>query len=661
MTARRKQFKTEVQKLLDLVIHSLYTHKEIFLRELISNASDAIDRARFLALSDKAIVEDDPVWKIRLAADREARTLTVSDNGIGMTAAEMERNIGTIASSGTRHFLEELQQSGGATAPELIGQFGVGFYSAFMVADKVTVVSRQAGGKTGARWVSDGQGSYTIEDCEKERRGTDVTLHLKEDMDEYLEEWRLRKIVKTYSDFVEHPVVMNVTRPKPGKEDAEAPADQGKEAEPEVETVEETLNSQKAIWTRAKAEVSAENYHEFYKHIAHDFQDPLRTIHWSAEGKTEFRALLFIPAKAPFDLYMPESHKRGVQLYVRRVFITDNCEALVPGWLRFLRGVVDSADLPLNVSRETLQEERVIRIIRSNLVKKILDTLAEMKEKERPAYDTFWTEFGKVLKEGIHLELGSREELQALALFESSKTDAGKYVSLDEYIARMPAHQKDIYYLTGDSRTAVEQSPLLETCRASDVEVLFLTDPIDEWVVQSTTSYKEKKLVSVAKGDIEIPSAQAGEKKEAREETETTFKELAAFLKDRLKDKVKDVRVSRRLTESACCLVSGEQDLGVHMERILRSMHADLPAAKRILELNPAHALVTAMNAMVKDSRQHLRLAEYADLLYDQARLTAGMEIANPVEFAQRVSRIMAAAAEGEAAPEAPPAATPEA
>jgi molecular chaperone HtpG len=549
-----------------------------------------------------------------------------------MTAEELEKNIGTIANSGTKRFLQELKEAGGTAVPELIGQFGVGFYSAFMVADKVTVVTRKAGGQDGVKWVSDGGGSYTLEEVEKPSRGTDVILHLKEDMEEYLEEWRLRKVVKKYSDFVEHPVVMDVVRTE--KKD-------GEDGEEETTVSEETLNSRKAIWARDKAEVSEDEYKEFYKHVSHDFQDPLTWIHWNVEGATEFRALIYLPAKAPFDLFMPDSHKRGVQLYVKRVFITDNCEALVPGWLRFLRGVVDSSDLPLNVSRETLQEERAIRIIQKNVTKKVLDTLAEMMDKERDRYVGFWNEFGKVLKEGIHLDLGNRERLEQIVLFESSKTDPGAFTSLKEYVARMPDTQKGIYYLTGESRAAIEGSPLLEQFKSKDIEVLYLADPIDEWVVQSLTTFDEKPLKSIAKGDIELGESE--EEKKQKEESEKTFAELLAFIREELKDKVKDVRVSRRLTDSACCLVSDEHDMGVHMEKIMRAMHGEgMPAAKRILELNPNHQLVTALNGMVKEKGRQLKVKEYAGLLLEQARLTAGMELEDPVQFARSMSAIMA-------------------
>ncbi len=644
VTVKRRKFKTEVQQLLDLVIHSLYTHPDIFLRELISNASDAIDRARFEALSDESILEDDPEWKIRLIPDRENRILTVADNGIGMTAEEVEANIGTIASSGTRRFLAELKERQGQLSSELIGQFGVGFYSAFMVADKVAMVTRRAGNPEDAvKWESTGAGSYSLAQAHKEKRGTEVTLHLKEGMDEFLEEWRLRKIVKTYSDFVEHPIVMKVERPRP-----DADAKDGKE--PEKEIKDEVLNSQKAIWLRPKSEISDEQYKEFYQHISHDFGNPLTWLHWNAEGTTEFNALLYLPERAPFDLFMPENRHRGIHLYVKRVFITDNCEALVPSYLRFLRGVVDSSDLPLNVSRETLQEEKVIRVIQKNLVRKVLDTLKQMISEEKDKYLQFWHEFGRVLKEGVHTDLANREKLQELLLFESTREEPGKMISLAEYADSMQEGQKAIYYLTGESRGNLEKSPLLEAFAVRDYNVLLMTDPIDEWVVQAINSYSDKPLKSIAKGDLELDLDEQPEKKDDGKEPEAEkkeaippeSKELIAVMQDVLKEKVKEVRVSKRLTDSPCCLVSDDMDIGVHMEKILKAMHQEMPATKRILEINPAHPLLKAMNNMAKDSSRRMKFTEYAELLYDQALLTAGLEIPDPMNFARRVSHVMA-------------------
>jgi len=638
-----KQFQTEVQQLLDLVIHSLYSNRDIFVRELVSNASDAIDKVRFESHSNEALLEGNAEWKIRISADKQNGTLTISDNGIGMGIGEVEENIGTIARSGTRAFLDSIKGKGTTDNPELIGQFGVGFYSAFMVADRVTLVTRRAGDKNSAcRWESTGDGSYTIEECVKETRGTEITLHLKEELKEYLDEWRIRSIIKKYSDYVQYPIVMDVTRTEP------ATGVDGKviEGGGEIErTVEETLNSMKAIWTRAKGEISDEEYEEFYKHISHDFEKPLKTIHYAAEGVSEFRALLYLPTRKPFDLFMPEK-KRGVHLYVKRVFITDNCEHLLPDYLRFVKGVVDSSDLPLNVSREILQEDVQIRRIEKNLVAKILATLAEMKEKEQDTYLTFYKEFGPVLKEGLHFDHANREKLQDLVLFESSKTVAGEFVSLKEYVDRMPAEQKDIYYITGDSRRVVEHSPHLEALRTKGFEVLFMTDPVDEWVVQALFEYGGKKLKAVDRGDLELEGAEEKKATEARkEETEKEYKGLLDCIADKLKDRVKEVRISGRLTESACCLVSDQHGLSPHMERILKAMNQEVPETKRILELNPDHPLMQALARMYAADKESAKLAGYCELLLDQALLAEGSAIKDPLRFTRLISELMVEAA----------------
>ena len=639
-TTKRRKFKTEVQQLLDLVIHSLYSNKDIFLRELISNSSDAIDRVRFESLSNQEILEDSPEWKIKVRVDKDARTICVSDNGIGMTAGEVEENIGTIANSGTRRFLEQLQEGAKSVPPELIGQFGVGFYSAFMVADRVTLITRPAGPKDGGtKWQSAGSGSYTLEPIEKDTRGTEVVLHLKEGMDEYLEEWKIRKIVKQFSDFVEHPVTMDIRR-----EETPRDADGNEEADAEktVTVEEETLNTRKAIWQRSRDEVKDEEYNEFYKHLSHDFEDPLEVIHWSVEGVSEFRALLYIPKKAMFDLFVADSKHRGVQLYVKRVFITDNCEALAPQYLRFLRGVVDSSDLPLNISREILQEDRQVRVIRKNVVRKTLDRLGETRDKDRDKYCEFWQQFGAILKEGVHLDLEHREKLQELLLFETSQTDAGALTTLKEYVERMPESQDAVYYLTGDDRRAVENSPHLEAFKSRNYEVLFMTDSIDEWVVQSLSQYDGKPLKSIDRGDIELPPLEGEADKQDREEVEKRHEKLVERVKAALGEKVKDVRLSQRLTASACCLVSDEFGMGVHMEKILKALHQELPPAKRTLELNADHALVQTMQQLVDRDNDHPKVGEYAELLYDQALLTAGLPIEDPLHFAQRVSDLMA-------------------
>ncbi|MBP1752694.1 MAG: heat shock protein Hsp90 [Geobacteraceae bacterium] len=634
-----KHFQTEVQQLLDLVIHSLYSNRDIFLRELISNASDAIDKARFESHTNQAVLENNPDWKIKLIPDKDAGTLTISDNGIGMGMDEVEANIGTIAQSGTRAFLQNLKDRNIKDHPELIGQFGVGFYASFMAADKVTLITRRAGEKTAAtRWESVGDGTYTMEECAKETRGTDVILHLKEEMREYLDEWRLRSIVMKYSDYVQYPVVMDISREELPRGIDGKPIEG---AEKIMKVEEETLNSMKAIWTRSKNEITEEEYNEFYKHISHDFNKPFRTIHYAAEGTSEFKALLYIPEQKPFDLFAHE-HRKGVQLYVKRVFITDKCENLLPEYLRFVKGVVDSSDLPLNVSREILQEDVQIKRIQKNLVGKILGTLTEMKEKTADDYLKFYKEFGVVLKEGIHFDYANREKLQELLLFESTKTDPGAYVSLKTYVERMPASQKEVYYITGTGRQAIENSPHLEICRKKDFEVLFLTDPIDEWVVQGLTEYDGRKLKSVLKGELEVETEEEKKEKEGKkEETRKQYLGLLEFIKDKLADKVKEVRLSNRLTDSACCLVAEEFGLDANMERILRAMNQDVPESKRILELNPDHTIMQILNKLFGQDSGNAKLADYCEMLYDQALLTEGSPIPDPLRFTRMISELM--------------------
>ncbi len=634
-----KQFQTEVQKLLDLVIHSLYSNKDIFLRELVSNASDAIDKIRFEAHSNEALLEGNSEWKVKIIPDKTAGTLTIIDNGIGMNIAEVEENIGTIARSGTKAFMEALQEAKASNNPEMIGQFGVGFYSSFMVADRVTLTSRKAGSTSaGCSWESTGDGTYTIEECEKASRGTEIVLHLKDEMKEYLDEWKIRAIVKKYSDYVQYPITMDITRTEPAKGVDGKVIEGGGDIE---KTTEETLNSMKAIWTRPKNDITDEEHEEFYKHISHDFEKPFRPIHFSAEGVSEFKALLYLPGRKPFDLFS-QDRKRGVHLYVKRVFITDNCEALLPDYLRFVRGVVDSSDLPLNVSREVLQEDVQIRRIQKSLVGKILGTLAEIKDKEADEYLKFYTEFGPVLKEGLHFDYANKEKLQDLVLFESTTTEAGKPVSLKDYVARMPEAQKEIYFITGTSREMVANSPHLEGFRSKGYEVLFLTDPVDEWVVQALTEYDGKKLKAVDRGDVELDSDE--EKKaneEKKKETQEQYKDLLEFIKGKLDDSIKEVRFSSRLTESACCLVADEYGMNANMERIMKAMNQDVPKSKRILELNPNHPIMQTLGSMFAADKSDAKLADYCELLLDQALLTEGSPIKDPLRFTRLVSGLM--------------------
>jgi molecular chaperone HtpG len=643
MSKSTKKFETEVQQLLDLVIHSLYSNKDIFLRELVSNASDAIDKVRFDAHSNESLLEGNTDWKIKLIVDKAAGTLSISDNGVGMTMAEVEENIGTIARSGTRAYLESLKSKEVRDNPELIGQFGVGFYSSFMVADKVTIVTRTAGDKAaGCRWESTGDGSYTIEDSVKETRGAEITLHLKEEMKEYLDEWKIRSIIKKYSDYVQYPIVMDITREELPRGIDGKPIE-GAEKITKIE--EETLNSMKAIWTRPKSEISEEEYEEFYKHVSHDYDKPLKTIHYAAEGTSEFRALLYLPSHRPFDLFFRE-HKKGVQLYVKRVFITDNCEHLVPDYLRFVKGVVDSSDLPLNVSREILQEDVQLKRIEKNLVGKILSTLAEMKEKDNEQYLKFFKEFGPVLKEGLHSDHANKEKLQELVLFESSTKEAGELVSLKEYVERMPEGQTEIYFITGTSRSLVEKSPHLEIFKKKGYEVLFLLDPVDEWVAQALTEYDGKKLKAVDRGDLELGTEEERKEQEAKKEEQgKQHKGLLEFVKEKLADSVKEVRFSGRLTDSACCLVADDYGMNANMERILKAMNQDVPESKRILELNPDHPLIGVLSDLYEQDKENPRLADYSELLLDQALLTEGSPIKDPLRFTKLVTELMVGAA----------------
>ncbi|HJV36074.1 molecular chaperone HtpG [Geomonas sp.] len=641
MTKTVKKFETEVQQLLDLVIHSLYSNKEIFLRELISNASDAIDKIRFESHSNMELLEGNADWKIKLHADKEAGTLTITDNGIGMNMDEVADNIGTIAKSGTRNFVAALKEQNLADNPELIGQFGVGFYASFMVADKVTLTTRKAGDKEyGCRWESTGDGSYTIEECQKETRGTEIVLHLKDDMKEFLDEWKIRSIVKKYSDYVQYPIVMDITRSEPVKDQDGKVIEGGGTIE---KTTEETLNSMKAIWTRPKSEISEDEYLEFYKHISHDYDKPLSTIHYSAEGVSEFKSILYIPSHKPFDLFLRD-HKKGVHLYVKRVYITDNCEALLPDYLRFIKGVVDSSDLPLNVSREILQEDVQIKRIQKSLVGKVISTLSEMKEKNAEDYLKFWNEFGPVIKEGIHFDYANKEKLQDLLLFESSKTEGGKFVSLKEYVERMPEAQKEIYYITGMSRASVENSPYMEVFRKKGYEVLYMTDPVDEWVVPAIGSYSEKQLKAIDRGDLELESEEEKKEQEAKkEEAQKEFGGVMTFIQETLKENIKEVRLSSRLTESACCLVADEMGLNANMEKILKSMNQEVPESKRILELNPDHPILQVMTSMYEKDKENPKLADYCELLFDQALLTEGSPIKDPLRFTKLVAELMVA------------------
>ncbi|MGE4319310.1 MAG: molecular chaperone HtpG [Deferribacterales bacterium] len=620
MSQERMQFKTEVNKLLELMIHSLYSHKEIFLRELISNASDAIDKLRFEALTNDSLLEGDANYRIKLVPDETGMTLTISDNGIGMTKDEAVKALGTIAHSGTKEFMQLLENKEAKENPELIGQFGVGFYSAFMVADKVTVYSRKAGEdkSIGIKWESTADGSFTVEQCDKATRGTDVVLHLKADEKDYATEWELKDVVKRYSDYISYPVVMDVTKKQEDKDVTE----------------EETLNSMKAIWLKDKADVTEDEYNQFYRHVSHDFTDPSVTIHFKAEGTTEFSALLYIPQKAPMNILYAD-YKSGPALYVRRVQIMDHCADLVPQYLRFVKGVVDSSDLPLNVSREILQNNKMVEIIRKNITKKVLDNLTQMKTNEPAKYEEFFKEFGRVLKEGIHFEFTKKEEIASLLIMESTATDKGKYTSLDEYIGRMKTEQNEIYYITGKNRTELESSPYLEALKEKDLEVLFMTDEVDDIIISGLMKYKDKQFKSILKGDINLDSTE--EKKEKKEH----FAKLTEKVKDVLKDSVSEVRLSSRLKNSPCVLVSGDSDIDPSLEAMLKQMGQAVPARQKILELNPDHRLVEMLNAEFEKNADSEKISDISELLYNQALILEGNMPSDTARFAVLMTKVM--------------------
>ncbi|MBI4844126.1 MAG: molecular chaperone HtpG [Nitrospirae bacterium] len=628
MTKQRMEFKAETRQILDLMIHSLYSHKEVFLRELLSNASDAIDKARYESLTNKGILEGDGEWKIKISADRNTGALTVSDNGIGMTRDEVIQEIGTIAHSGTRDFLAAMKNAGRNENTELIGQFGVGFYSSFMVADKVTVISRKAGHDAGSGvvWESSADGSFTVEDVEKQQKGTEVILHLKEDAKIYLDEWVIRDTVRKYSDFIEHPIVMDIER--------EEESSIKKEEKIKV-TSEETLNSRKAIWLKQKSEVTEPEYNEFYRHISHDFSDPAKVIHFRAEGASEFTALIYLPSQRPADIFFRD-YKFGPALYVKRVKIMEHCEELVPPYLRFVKGVVESSDLPLNVSREILQSNRHMEIIRNNLTKKILDTLDDMKKNDYGNYLKFHGSFGRVLKEGIHFDFSRREAIAELLLFHSTKEDGEKLRTVADYAAGMKEGQKEIYYITASSIGEAENSPYLEAFRVKGYEVLIMLDDIDD-IVMGSLEYKGKRLKSVIKGEVALDSGD----KEEKEKHEKAYKELLEVIREQLKDDVKDVRLSGRLRDSACCLVADEGDMDPQLEKILRQMGQEVPERKRILEVNPSHPLLRVMNNFLAEKKESLLLGEYISLLYDQARLIEGSKPKNPAAFAKTIVKLM--------------------
>ncbi len=617
-------FQTEVKQMLHLVVHSLYSNKEIFLRELISNASDALDKLRFLALSDGALYEGDSDLRITIEYNEKLKTITISDNGIGLNWDEAVENLGTIAKSGTKEFMSHLTGES-AKDSKLIGQFGVGFYSAFIVADKVTVKSRRAGltPDLGIVWESAGEGEFTIGHEKKKERGTQVILHLKEDSDEFLSDWRLRNIISKYSDHICWPIVM--------KKMESADKDKKEQEEESFETV----NKATALWTLPKADITDDEYKALYKHISHDYQEPLVWSHNHVEGKHEYISLLYIPSHASFDLWQQEV-KHGLKLYVKRVFIMDEASQFLPRYLRFVKGIVDASDLPLNISREILQDNKQVESIRSASTKRILSMLEKMSTEDKESYQKFWDEFGLVLKEGPIEDFANREAIAKLLQFSTTKSNSEKQtVTLKDYVARMQEGQDKIYYITASSYNAASHSPHLEIFKKKDIEVLLLSDRVDEWLVGYLSEFDGKKLQSISKGKVDLPN----EQKEEVKEQEETLAPMLKQIKELLGSRIKDVQLTNRLTDSPACIVADEQDMGLEMQRILQASGQKLPETKPILEINPEHALIKRLHAIEDDSR----FEQWVVVLFEQAVLAEGGQLDNPADFVNRVNQLLIA------------------
>jgi len=616
-------FQAEAKQLLQLMIHSLYSNKEIAIRELVSNASDAEDKLRFQALDDSKLYEDDSELKIKIDYDKSNRTITISDNGIGMNREDIINNIGTIARSGTKEFLSQLSGDQAKDA-NLIGQFGVGFYSSFIIADEVTLETRRAGSKESFRWTSKGDGEFTIEEIDKKSRGTDITLTLKKDEDEFLDDWRLREIVKKYSDHITLPIVMKKTDFKDGET---------------VKTDEdETVNDASAIWARNKKDIKTKDYNEFYKSLSYDSEPPLTYFHNRVEGNQEYISLLYIPSKAPHDLYDNRERNQGVKLYVKRIFIMEATEKLMPQYLRFVKGVIDSSDLPLNVSREILQDSKAVEAIRSGTVKKIISSLEDMAKKKPEDYEKFWNEFGRVLKEGPAEDFTNKEKIAGLLRFATTQDDSDKQsASFDSYIGRMKPEQESIYYITADSFMAAKNSPHLEIFKKKDIEVLLLGDRVDEWLISNLTEFKGKKFQSIAKGELDLGKLENESEKGKKKKIEEKAKTLIEKIKKSLGDKVKDVKVTHRLTDSPACLVVGEHDISGNLERILKAAGQNTPDNKPILEINPEHKLIEKLKTFEGTDD----FDEYTSVIFDQAMLSEGAQLDDPVNFIKRINRFL--------------------
>ena len=636
--SEKLEFQAEVKQLMQLMIHSLYSNKEIVLRELISNASDAADKLRFEALANSALYENDSELKISIGFDKAARTVTISDNGIGMSRDEVIANIGTIAKSGTKEFFQSLSGDDAKDA-NLIGQFGVGFYSAFIIADKVTLITRRAGSTDAVKWTSAGEGDYTLDAVKKASRGTEIVLHLRKDEDEFLNDWQLKSIIRKYSDHITLPIVMYKSEWKVGEDKPDGTKSSG-----EMVTTDEleTVNKASALWARAKSDITEDEYHEFYKHVSHDHETPLAYTHSRVEGKQEYISLLYIPSMAPFDLYDRE-RRHGIKLYVKRVFIMEDAEKLMPQYLRFVRGVIDSADLPLNVSREILQDSRDVDAIKNGSVKKVLGLLEDLAQKkndkgEAEDYAKFWTEFGRVLKEGPGEDFANKDKIAGLLRFASTKADTeAQTVSFADYIGRMSAEQKAIYYITAESFAAAQHSPHLEIFRKKNIEVLLLSDKVDEWLLGSLTEFDGKKLQSIAKGDLDLGDLETDTEKEIQKKIEEEAKTLIVRVKTTLGDAVKEVRVTHRLTDSAACLVAGQHDLSGNLARILKAAGQNAPDSKPILELNPVHKLVKRLEMESDEAKFN----DLAHLVFDQALLAEGGQLNDPANFVRRMNSLL--------------------
>ena len=650
MAKTTHEFQAETKELLNLMIHSIYTNHEIFLRELISNASDAIDKLHFASLQNRDILEGNEDYEIFLVPDKDSHTLTISDNGLGMTKEEVIENLGTIAKSGTKAFLEQLQKAkednAEITDKELIGQLGVGFYSAFMVAEKVTVVTRKAGETDAVRWESTGDGSYTIEECEKESRGTNITITLGKEFygdeaeENFLDTWNLQNLVKKYSDYVRYPIKMNIETQETPRDDEGKPIEG---AEPITKVEIKTLNSMQPLWTKNKNDIKDEEYKEFIKNQFHEWEEPMEVFHNKAEGNVEYTSLLYIPAKAPFNLYHAD-YEPGLQLYSRHVFIMDKCKDLLPNYLGFVKGLVDSPDLSLNISRELLQQSRELKTIGKNLEKTILKSLERMLKNDREKYEKFWAEYGKSLKIGIYNSMytGSSvvDKLKELLLFASSKD--GKQISLKEYVGRMAEGQKKIYYATGTDKNTIEKLPQMELLRDKGLEVLYLLDPVDEFAIETIRKYDDKEFQSISRGDLDLDDAESKEVKKEAEEIAKTNDQLVKDIKEALGDKVSEVKISSRLKSSAVCLVADAMGPSLSMEHTFASMDNPMFKAKRILELNPKHDLFAKLQILHANGKDNAEFKDYCDLLYTQALIIEGIMPENPVDFADKVAKLMA-------------------